>query len=93
MRAQWRRLKDKAKQRGINFCLPFWYFEIFALRCDYVAETGNGRNCVTVDRKNNFLGYVIGNIQPLTREANRLKQWQRDYKRFQIGYAWRAGRA
>jgi hypothetical protein len=90
-RAQWRRLKDKARQRGINFCLPFWYFEIFARDCQYVTNTGNGRQCLTVDRKNNLLGYVIGNIQALTREANRRKQFERDFKRYECGYAWRSG--
>lgn len=86
---QWKRLKAKARQRGINFCLPYWYFELFALRCAYAEHTGNERQCVTVDRKNNLLGYVVGNIQPLTREQNRLKQWQRDYRRFEAGYAWK----
>lgn len=89
LKAQWRRLKSKAKQRGIIFCLPFWYFEIFAMRCSYIAETGNGAGCITVDRVNNLLGYVVGNIQPLTREQNIEKQWQRDYRRFEAGYAWR----
>lgn len=90
MWAQWRRLKDKARQRGINFCLPFWYFKIFAEKCEYVESTGNGKECLTVDRINNFLGYVVGNIQPLTRERNREKQWQQDFKRFETGYAWRS---
>jgi hypothetical protein len=87
--AQWRRLKDKARRRGINFCLPCWYFEIFALRNRYCDLTGNQVGCLTVDRVKNFLGYVIGNIRPLSREENRLKQWQQDYKRYEIGYSWR----
>ncbi len=89
IRAQWRRLKDKAKRRGINFCLPFWYFRIFAERCEYIDRTGNGAQSLTVDRINNLLGYVIGNIQPMTREQNVRKQIESDEKRYRIGFGWR----
>jgi hypothetical protein len=87
MWAQWRRLKDKAKARGINFCLPFAYFKIFAEKSEYLARVGNEKASLTVDRINNLLGYVVGNIQPLTREENRRKQWLADERRHQAGFS------
>jgi hypothetical protein len=90
IQAQYARLRAKARARGINFCLPFWYFEIFALRSGYITRTGNAAGSLTVDRKNNLLGYVIANIQPLTRHENGVKQAKQDQRRMEIGYAWRS---
>ena len=87
--AQWRRLKDKAARRRINFCLPLWYFEIFVSRSEYLTRVGNTAGNLTVDRKNNLLGYVIGNIQPMTRHENCVKQAKQDQRRMETGYAWR----
>ena len=89
IQAQYARLRAKARDRGINFCLPFWYFEIFALKSEYCACTGNLAGSLTVDRKNNLLGYIIGNIQPLTRAENGVKQAKQDQRRMEKGYAWR----
>jgi hypothetical protein len=89
IKGQWCRLRDKAKQRNITFCLPYWYFEHFALQCDYANQTGNEKQSLTVDRKNNLLGYVVGNIQPLSREANIDKQYKSDMKRYEAGFKWR----
>ena len=87
--AQWRRLKDCARRRKINFCLPLWYFEVFARKTEYVTRTGVEAGSITVDRINNLLGYVIGNIQPLTKRENSIKRAKQDQRRMEIGYSWR----
>ena len=89
IKAQYWRLRDSARKRGINFCLPFWYFEIFALQCDFVTLTGNTAQSLTVDRKENLLGYVMGNIKPMTRSENCIKQAKFDQRRMEKGFAWR----
>lgn len=91
MKAQFFRLRDKAKSRGIEFTISFAYFEKFALRCDYVNLTGNHGHSLTVDRINNLNGYVSGNIQPMTRAKNSQKLAMADERRMRIGFRWRNG--
>jgi len=88
MWAQWRRLKDSARRRRINFCLPLWYFEMFARQTEYLTRVGKTGGSLTVDRKNNLLGYVVGNIQPMTLAENSVKQAKWDQRRMEAGYAW-----
>lgn len=88
MRYKFQTLKDHARARGIVFALPFPLFRRFALVSEYLNRTGNGNHCLTVDRINNLRGYVPGNIQPLTREENRMKQAKVDAHRMSAGMAW-----
>ena len=90
IKAQWRRLKDKAARRGIWFCLPYWFFEAWATRHGYCEQTGQLRESLTVDRKENRLGYFPANIQPLSREANIEKFCQFDERRMRAGLSWAA---
>lgn len=90
MRAAWRNLKDHAKARAIPFRLSLGTFTIFARKSDYLNRKGNGAHCLTVDRRNNLLGYTARNIQPLTRAANAMKQAHQDEIRMKAGYAWKA---
>lgn len=90
MMAAFHALKNRAKSRGIVFSLPFNAFRRFAVATDYLNRTGNGKHCLTVDRKNNLRGYVIGNIQALTREKNREKQARVDEIRTAAGNRWQA---
>lgn len=90
MRAAYSKLRESARKRRLNFCLPFWYFEAFALRCEYIEKGGNTAASVTVDRINNRIGYVLGNIQPMTRAENAIKQAKSDERRMKYGYSWQA---
>jgi hypothetical protein len=92
MRAAYRRLKDKAKARGITFRLTFQAFRKFALQTEYLNRTGNGRFCLTIDRINNLKGYTSRNIQPLTRAANAIKQAKSDERRMAAGMVWKEKR-
>lgn len=88
--AQFYRLKGKARQRGIEFTITLAYFTKFAVQCDYVLATGNGKKSLTVDRIDNLKGYVAGNIQPLTRDENCIKQAKSDQRRYEAGNSWRS---
>jgi hypothetical protein len=89
MTAAWRAVKDHAKARGIYFNLPKPYFIRFALRSDYLNRKGLNGHCLTIDRINNLRGYVVGNIQPLTRKQNTIKQARRDEIRMRAGMKWK----
>ena len=73
MRAAFQELRDRAIKRGIVFGISFDSFERLAKETLYLNGKGNGRSRITIDRKNNRLGYVDGNLQPLTREENARK--------------------
>lgn len=88
MLAAWRALKDHAKARGIPFRLKLATFVVFARKSDYLNRKGNGPHCLTVDRRNNLLGYTARNIQPLTRAANSMKKARQDEIRMKAGFAW-----
>lgn len=95
MWAAWRALKDHAKGRksekwpnGIPFTITLGYFIRFAKQTDYLNRTGLNGHCLTVDRKNDDRGYVKGNLQPLTRAENAMKQARRDKIRHEKGFAW-----
>lgn len=86
--AAYHRLKAKARARNIPFDLTLEQFAKFAVRHDYVNRTGNEAWCLTVDRKDNLLGYTETNIQPLTRSANSIKRIQQDELRMRHGLSW-----
>lgn len=88
MWAAWRRLKDHAKERAIPFNLSLGTFIRFAKQSDYLNRTGRNGHCLTVDRIDNLKGYKKGNIQPLTRSENAMKQARRDAIRMQAGMKW-----
>ena len=68
--------------------MTFTAFKLFAERTNYVNATGNGAQCLTIDRINDTKGYVPGNIQPLSRAKNAEKQAKEQEKRFFAGFAW-----
>lgn len=87
------RLRDHAAERGIEFTISFEEFERFATETNYVTRTGNERESLTVDRKDNLKGYIPGNIRALTRAENTAKRNKHDEIRFKKGYAWANGNA
>lgn len=88
MRAAFNALRHHATARGIPFSLSFLEFRKFAMHSQYLLKKGNRAGSITVDRINNLRGYVRGNIQPLTRSANAIKQAKIDEIRQRKGYAW-----
>lgn len=81
-------LRDHARAREIEFTLTFAYFYRFAKRSHYVERKGSTRDCLTVDRIKNHLGYIPGNIQPLTRSENSVKRCKQDHHRMRCGLSW-----
>lgn len=91
--AQYSRLKESARKRDIEFTIARAEFEEFAVQCDYIATTGNFGHSLCVDRKDAKMGYVPGNIQPLSREENTRKQMKEQEQRLHAGYAWQRQRS
>lgn len=84
------RLRESARKRRIEFTISFEEFTDFALQCEYLELKGNAATSLTVDRIKNRIGYVAGNIQPMTRAQNTIKQAKRDEHRLRAGYSWKA---
>ena len=90
MQYAFQNLRTHARERGIPFNLSFTAFRRFALQSDYLNKKGNGKYCLTVDRRNNLKGYTPRNIQPLTRARNREKQAKVDAIRHRMGHLWQS---
>lgn len=83
----YRNLMDRAKQRKIPFTISLEYFREFCYETDYIKGKGRNAKSYTVDRKINELGYIEGNLQILTLQANATKGYK------QLNYDWRTGEA
>lgn len=66
-------LKMNAKRRGKRFTISFEYFKRFAIETNYLAGKGRKKLSYSVDRINNRLGYIPGNLQLLTLSDNSKK--------------------
>jgi hypothetical protein len=86
--AAFHNLKAHARSRGIEFTISFEYFERFARKSRLLERRGLHGAALTVDRMDNLRGYVVGNIQPLTRSANSYKRAVHDAIRMSAGMAW-----
>lgn len=73
MRSAYINKKSDAKKRGIEFSISYEYFVQFCYKTDYIQNKGSTKDCFTVDRIKNELGYVEGNLQCLTRSENAKK--------------------
>jgi hypothetical protein len=63
-------LKNRAKQRGIEFTLTFEEFKKFCIKTKYIAGKGRHAEGLTVDRRDNTKGYTADNIRTLTLSKN-----------------------
>lgn len=63
-------LKNNAKRRGKPFNISYEYFKNFANEVEYLSKKGTGASSYHIDRKEEHLGYVEGNLQLLTNTAN-----------------------
>lgn len=68
-----------AKRRGKPFTITFAYFCQFAIKCQLMLNKGRTAEAYTVDRIDNSLGYIPGNIQMLPRRDNTIKQRKLEY--------------
>jgi len=64
--------KQNAKKRDIEFCLTFEQFvNYWNSKCSYCGEEING---IGLDRINNNLGYIDGNVTPCCYSCNWMKR-------------------
>ena len=74
-------LKNRAKQRGHEFTITFeHYYKIVWLDSGYAEKHGKTKECLSVDRKENHIGYVPGNLQVLTVSENARKRFVPHFK-------------
>lgn len=67
-------LKINAKRRGKIFTISYVYFEKLCLESNYHELKGRGANDLTIDRINNEIGYVEGNVRVVKKSINSTKQ-------------------
>lgn len=73
-------LKNRAKQRGIEFTLTFDQFKKFCVKTKYIAGKGRHRDGLTIDRRDERKGYTIDNIRTLTLSENIKKYLSYDWQ-------------
>jgi hypothetical protein len=83
-------LRGNARRRGKVFTISFEYFKKFLERENYLhRKRGRTKSSVSVDRPNNSLGYVEGNLKAITIKANSEKRHYVDYfRRMEISAQW-----
>lgn len=68
--------KSRAKRDGVPFALPDGDFEkLIAMPCHYCGQMPfeQGKDFAGIDRLDNSLGYVFGNVVPCCWACNRMK--------------------
>ena len=68
-------LKSNAKRRKKEFTISFEYFKKFCEDTNYLQLKGKMADSLSIDRINDELGYVEGNIQVLTLRNNSRKEY------------------
>lgn len=63
-------LKNNAKRRHKVFNISFEYFLLFCKKHDYIQRKGITKQGLHIDRKDENLGYIEGNLQVLTNSEN-----------------------
>lgn len=78
IKAAYHTLKGHAKARGKQFTITFEYFAAFCIEVQYIAKRGRSQTSYHIDRKDETLGYVEGNLQLLTNADNvrKYKRWK-----------------
>ena len=76
-------LKNRAGQRGHEFSITFeYYYKTVWLDTGYSERHGKTKECLSVDRKKNGIGYVPGNLTVLTVSENARKQDRKQFVKF-----------
>jgi hypothetical protein len=73
LRYFFRRLRNRARERGHEFTLAFEEWTRFCTEHDLLARRGKTATSLSVDRKKSSLGYSYDNIQPMTLSENGAK--------------------
>lgn len=69
------RLRYRAAERGHVFALPFEYYCEMVLASGYLEKKGKTAASLSIDRINEKVGYVVGNVQFKTLSENSRKAW------------------
>ena len=77
-------LKNNAKRRGKEFSITFDYFLLFVKKHNYIAGKGITKNGLHIDRINESMGYVEGNLQVMTNTENVKKYLRYNYDKNNI---------
>lgn len=80
MKASYIALRTNAKRRGKVFTITFEDFKEFCYETDYMTGKGRTKDCYSVDRIKEDLGYIRGNLQRLTVGNNKKKHLEYDYQ-------------
>lgn len=73
-------LRSNAKRRGIPFEISFEYFNDFSVKTKLLTNSGTKAESYSVDRINNEIGYIKGNLQVLSLSDNGYKGYlERSY--------------
>lgn len=73
--ARFNDLRHRARQRGHEFTLTLDEFKKWWVESGIEANRGKTKDCFSIDRIKNHLGYVPGNLQVLTISCNARKQF------------------
>ncbi len=88
----YRQLKSNAKRRGKPFSISVAYFSAFCFKTKLLIGRGKTGESLSVDCIIEELGYVEGNLQPLTLAANTAKSNEyRKIKKREYDYETRQG--
>lgn len=68
-------LRQRAKERGIEFRLAIEQYKEFAAKTDYASLKGKSGLSLSIDRIDPRKGYTAENIQAITLRENSRKQW------------------
>jgi len=68
-------LRRRAKERCVPFHLTFEQYEAFAIKTDYARLKGKTSLSLSVDRKENSLGYWPWNLQAISLRENSRKEY------------------
>lgn len=86
-RYNYNNIKNRAKQRGVVFTISLEYFRKWCYKVNYSGyANGKATDSRSIDRKDNKLGYVEGNLKVLSIGANVQKFFMYDYRTKEFSY-------
>jgi hypothetical protein len=75
LKYSFQKLRARARERGHEFSLTYEQYEAFAIKTDYARLKGKTSLSLSIDRKDDSLGYHHWNIQAITIRENSRKLW------------------
>lgn len=74
------KLRYRARERGKVFTITFEYYCQLVLASGYLEKKGKTASSLSLNRINDALGYVPGNIEVITLSENSRKAWVPYYR-------------